>query len=52
MGKWNIGDPNSTYAFIIGNGTASARSNAFAVDWGGGIWITDSELETAYNALA
>lgn len=52
MGKYNIKDSFSDYAFIIGNGTGdTARSNAFAVDWKGGIWITNSELETAYNSL-
>lgn len=52
MGKYNIKDSLSDYAFIIGNGTGeTSRSNAFAVDWNGGTWITNSELETAYNNL-
>ena len=38
LGKYNVADNLSTYALIIGNGTADdARSNAFAVDWDGGI---------------
>ena len=52
MGKYNIKDSFSDYAFIIGNGTSdTSRSNAFAVDWNGGMWVTNSELETAYNNL-
>lgn len=40
IGKYNISDSNSTYAFIIGNGTASnARSNALTVDWSGNVDI-------------
>lgn len=38
IGKYNIPDENDTYAFIIGNGTSSSRSNAFAVDWDGKIY--------------
>lgn len=38
IGKYNIPDENDTYAFIIGNGTNSSRSNAFAVDWDGKIY--------------
>lgn len=38
IGKFNVADPNSTYLFIIGNGTAyNARSNALTVDWAGNI---------------
>lgn len=37
-GKYNVEDTNSTYAVIVGNGTADAsRSNAFTVDWSGNI---------------
>lgn len=40
IGKYNISDSNSTYAFIIGNGTANnARSNALTVDWSGNVNI-------------
>ena len=43
IGKYNVGDDNSTYAFIIGNGTSTdARSNAFAVDWNGLIYVNNS----------
>lgn len=36
MGKFNVADANSTYAFILGNGTAdNARSNAMTIDWTG-----------------
>lgn len=37
IGKFNIKDANSNYAFIIGNGTYDKRSNALTVDWGGNI---------------
>lgn len=38
LGKYNLEDTNDEYALIIGNGTDDAnRSNAFAVDWDGGI---------------
>lgn len=53
MGKYNIENATGEYAFIIGNGIDNtSRSNAFAVDWNGGMWITNSQLEAAYNALA
>lgn len=35
FGKFNVDDNNNTYAFIVGNGTSSARQNAFSVDWSG-----------------
>lgn len=38
IGNYNIDDSNSTYAFIIGNGTSSsAKSNAMTVDTAGNI---------------
>lgn len=40
QGKYNVEDISHKYAFIIGNGTSkSARSNAFAIDWVGNIYI-------------
>lgn len=37
-GKYNILDNSSTYAVIVGNGTASnARSNALTLDWSGNL---------------
>lgn len=43
QGKYNIEDTDSKYAFIIGNGTDSNnRSNAFAVDWEGKIYVNNS----------
>lgn len=60
QGKYNIEDANSKYAFIIGNGTFdNARSNAFAVDWDGliyvnnsatGVDVSDLLTEEIYNA--
>jgi len=43
QGKNNIEDSNGKYAFIIGNGASpDARSNAFAVDWEGKIYVNNS----------
>ena len=40
LGKYNISDPDDTYAVIIGNGTAdNARSNALTVSWDGSTCI-------------
>lgn len=37
-GKYNVEDSNSTYAHIIGGGTADdARKNIFTVDWNGDV---------------
>lgn len=67
QGKYNIADTNNKYAFIIGNGTITNRSNAFAVDWDGNIYVNGDTTgvnvstlssiltpisESAYNALA
>ena len=35
QGKYNIQDSNNTYAHIIGNGTSTTRSNAYALTWTG-----------------
>lgn len=35
IGKWNVQD--NTKAFIIGNGSQGARSNALTVDWNGNL---------------
>lgn len=44
QGKFNIEDANGKYAFIIGNGTNdNNRSNAFAIDWDGKIYVNGSE---------
>jgi len=44
QGRNNIEDKASKYAFIIGNGTdGSNRSNAFAVDWNGLIYINNAQ---------
>lgn len=59
QGKYNIPDSNNKYAFIIGNGTNNNnRSNAFAVDWNGLIYINNAstginitELESRITAL-
>ena len=52
QGKYNRSDQNNKYAFIIGNGTGSnARSNAFAVDWNGLVYVCDSETGINLNTL-
>lgn len=47
-----------TYAFIIGNGTDTTRSNAFTVNWNGNTWCagsytngSDKRLKTHVNYL-
>ena len=43
QGKFNTEDADDKYAFIIGNGTSdTARSNAFAVDWNGKIYVNNA----------
>jgi len=44
VGKYNVEDTNGDYAFIVGNGSASARSNAFAVTWNGDIVFGKSPI--------
>lgn len=37
-GRYNVADTSSTYAVIVGNGTAdNARSNAMTLDWSGNL---------------
>lgn len=52
-GKYNIEDTNDKYAFIIGNGTSgNKRSNAFAIDWNGLIYINNAETGIDLNNLS
>lgn len=52
QGAYNIEDSNSKYAFIIGNGTSdSARSNAFAVDWNGLIYVNNASTGVNVSQL-
>ncbi len=39
QGKYNIEDTSNIYADIVGNGTFSARSNAYTLDWNGNGWF-------------
>lgn len=40
QGKYNVLDSTSTYAHIVGNGTATnKRSNAHTLDWKGNAWF-------------
>lgn len=53
QGKYNVVDSNSKYAFIIGNGESNiVRSNAFAIDWDGLIYINNSATGVNVSALA
>ena len=46
QGKYNIEDTDNKYAFIIGNGTSdTTRSNAFAIDWNGGLYIGNEKAK-------
>ena len=46
LGKYNIADNNNKYAFIIGNGTDEARSNALTLDWNGDLWLSGDVTAT------
>ena len=54
QGKYNVEDKNDVYAFIIGNGTSDARSNAFAIKWDGTIvvWNNGTAVELTPAKLA
>lgn len=39
QGKFNIEDTSNRYAHIVGNGDATARSNAHTLDWDGNAWF-------------
>lgn len=44
QGRYNVEDTEGKFAHIIGNGESDdARSNAFAIDWEGNIYINNSE---------
>ena len=45
IGKYNVEDTTGEYAFIVGNGSSSARSNALGVKW-------DGSIDTAQGAIA
>ena len=51
IGKFNAGDTDGKYSFIIGNGvdTGKGRSNAFSIDWNGNIYVNNSD--TPVNVL-
>ncbi len=46
IGKYNIQDDNNEFAFIVGNGSSSTRSNAFTVDWNGNVSAGGKKLAT------
>lgn len=50
QGKYNKED--ATSAFIIGNGTSSARSNAMSVDWSGNVKIAGTFTDGDGNSFA
>lgn len=52
QGKYNIADTNNKYAFIIGNGTITNRSNAFAVDWDGNIYVNGDTTGVNVSTLS
>lgn len=52
-GKYNVEDSNDKFAHIIGNGTAdNARSNAFAIDWYGKIYVNNALTGVDVSVLA
>lgn len=53
QGKYNVADSSDKYAFIIGNGTAdNARSNAFAIDWNGLIYVNNATTGVDVSSIA
>lgn len=51
-GKYNIEDTENKFAHIIGNGTSrDNRSNAFAIDWNGNIYVNNSPTGVNVNDL-
>jgi hypothetical protein len=53
QGEYNVADSNDKYAFIIGNGTANnARSNAFAIDWNGLIYVNNATTGVDVSSIA
>ena len=52
IGKYNT--EKSGKAFVIGNGTSTARSNAFAVDWSGNVYMSlgDCTITDSGTALS
>lgn len=51
QGKYNVEDSDDKYAFIIGNGTDGSRSNAFAIDWNGNIYVNNSSTGVNLNTI-
>lgn len=51
QGEFNIEDSNNKFAFIIGNGATDKRSNAFAIDWNGNIYVNNSETGVNVSQL-
>jgi len=52
QGKYNAYNTERKYAFIIGNGTSNNnRSNAFAVDWDGLIYVNNSSTGINLKSL-
>lgn len=54
QGRYNIENSDSSYAFIIGNGNdEQTRSNAFAIDWNGLVYVGNSgagiDLSSLHN---
>lgn len=51
-GTYNIEDTENKFAHIIGNGTSrDNRSNAFAIDWNGNIYVNNSTTGVNVNDL-
>lgn len=53
QGKFNIGDPRSKYAHIVGNGKSDTeRSNAHTLDWYGNTWYAGEVEDGGGNKLS
>lgn len=51
QGKYNIEDGEGKFAFIIGNGSGTTRSNAIAIDWNGLIYLNNSNTGIDLTSL-
>lgn len=51
IGAYNVADTSNTYAFIIGNGSSTGRSNAFTVSWEGNTTANAEDYSNGQAAL-
>ena len=52
QGRFNIEDTMNKYADIVGNGTATAPSNAYTLDWDGNAWFAGEVTNASGKGLS